>query len=292
MAEPVPPVIRALVAIDRVVQWVAKGELLLRDELIFALVPLERRDAVSHAIYARHRGYRPGGALFDGGLQPWEAALLERRPFPDGGTILVGGAGGGREVTALEARGFRVVAFEPNDVLFESLRTVCARAFRGSYDDLVRAVERGEGPLAEVIAAAPFDGVLFGWSSLAHVIDEDARIRALAAARSLSDGAAVISFITDAPYGPRAARVAATLRRLLGGRARPGERFFPGGGFVRSIDREELARVAEAAGYRVELFHREPLAHALLTAITAASGRAGPEAAARSPASGGGPDPE
>ena len=105
------------------------------------------------------------------GLQVFEETSCEKY-FSKCGTILVGAAGGGRELLALSEKGHIVDAFECNPVLLDACR------------DLLRA----EGLSARVVEAKPgqvpeelgiYDGAVCGWGAYMHVAGRESRVEFL-----------------------------------------------------------------------------------------------------------------
>jgi hypothetical protein len=134
------------------------------------------------------------------GLLSWEAALVDRH-FRDCRTVLVGAAGGGREVVALARRGITVDAFDCSPFLIAAAERVLA----------------DEGLPARVQLAPPdwlpdslgtYDGVLLGWGSYSHVVGRLARVRLLRglAGHLRAGGPFLFSFQTR-PGDPSAQRV-------------------------------------------------------------------------------------
>ena len=97
----------------------------IRDELLLAWIPPAERVALTAALYAGQSTYLPGGPRFEGGLFAWEERALEA--FPRSGRVLLGAAGAGRELGALVARGFEVVAFDPCQPFVDAARGVAPR---------------------------------------------------------------------------------------------------------------------------------------------------------------------
>jgi hypothetical protein len=153
----------------------------------------------------------------------------------------------------------RVTGFDPAERLVEAARRALAdrqpskcRFVVGSYRELVSAVRRDVGPLREVAAAAPFDGVVLGWSSLAYVREPDERAEVLRAIRRLSPrGRVVLSVLSGSPLAPTAWR--RLLARFRPGRppAEPAVRFTPWSGFHAVARPGDGTALAHAAGYRV-----------------------------------------
>jgi hypothetical protein len=149
------------------------------DEVLWAWFSPRRREAINQIIYGSRTTYLPGGVAFERGLFEWERMAIAEPPFPQAGRVLLGGAGGGRELVQLCRRGFDVVAFEPSD-LCEGARQAAATfpksaVVRASYRDLVTAAQEHTGPLASHVLNVSFDAVLFGWSSFDYVFSEDRR---------------------------------------------------------------------------------------------------------------------
>ena len=273
-----PGWVRALLALDRGAQALARLVSVVRDEVLFAWVPPSRRAELTAALYAGQTTYAPGGGTFRAGLFDWERALIEMPPFPRTGRLLVGGAGGGREAVALRDRGYEVVAFEPVAALVRAgVPAVAERPgallIRASYDDLVRAARGEPSPLAPALAAAGVDGVVLGWGSLGHVTEEEDRVALLRAVRAIAPAAPVILSFTDAlapdPRGSRTAALRRGLRRLFAAlgapaRYRPGDRFTPWGGFSRDSDAAAIETLARSAAYDVVFIASNP-GRAMLT---------------------------
>lgn len=268
MVKRAPRWAQAALALDRAAQAGARAVHVLVEEGLKALLDEPERDAVTALVYGEQRSYRPRGVTFEAGLFEWEERALERAAFPVGGRLLLGGAGGGRELAALLERGFEVVAFEPSDLVEAAAELARqhprARVVRAAFVDLVAAVEARRGPLAEHVAR-PFDGVVLGWVSFMHVTAESRREALLRALRVVAPGAVVL--LSFWPRRPERGRLRPALSRALGylGRgAEPDLRFAAHAGFYRALDREGLEALAARTGYRVELYDERGAGHALL----------------------------
>ena len=124
------------------------------------------------------------------GLEEWESRLLDRY-FRDCRTLLVGAAGGGREVVALADKGLEVTAFEC------SLKMV--QAARKLLTDRNLAAEVMEAPPGEVPKLeAEFDGAIVGWGGYMHIPGTAARVRFLEQLRERGppDAPILLSFFT------------------------------------------------------------------------------------------------
>ena len=282
---------RVLQQTGRAVNWVAQAERIVRTEALLAFLAERHRNELTVHTYSQLHAYLPGGQIYEMGLAPWESALLEHPVLPRRGRVLLGAAGGGRELRALAERGYEVYAFEPSDVLREGAERVASefagsRCVSGAYADLARAV-RGLGPLAA--APAPFDLVYFGWGSFTHVLGHLERAAVLAAARTMAPTAPlVLSFWVRWPaFGSRTERARSLVRRMftrVGGAAPPpGLDFDDRAGFGHCFERRELETLAQGAGYAVELFDESGFPHAIL--VPTSSSAAGSEGGTAIPVS-------
>jgi hypothetical protein len=242
------------------------------DVAICAAVPPAMRASLTSWCYSHAgRDYKPGAGPFEDGLHDWEAAALDAAPFPRAGHLLLGGAGGGRELRPILERGFTVTAFEPSQ-LWRAAREVGgtrARVMQGSYSDLVRAVTEHEGPLRS-IADERFDGIVLGWGSLTHVIDADERRALFTALRRVGPSAPVLlsfQLIGSAYYGD--AWLRGWLHRVLRRIGAPGEPCPPGlhftrrAGFIYQFSATELDALAAETGYAVARFTPQWYSHAV-----------------------------
>lgn len=281
MSATIPRWARALLLLDRAVHSTVRLAALARSEVLLAGLDPAQRDAVNAAVFSAEDTYSPGGPTYARGLFAWEREAIGRAPFPPSGRVLLGGGGGGRELSGLCALGYEVVAFEPAPALSDAMLRVAAdlpvaRAYRGSYADLARAARGDGGPLAALVGV-PFDAVVLGWASFTHLTDADARSSLLAALRALAPGAPVLlSYLgpdDDGRANGRVERLRAPLRRWLSlalGRppAAPGEGFVPGAGFFQRFTATEIERLAAEAGYTVASSALEPYPHAVLVPAT------------------------
>ena len=205
----------------------------------------------------------------------WERDALAHPAFPRAGRVLLGGAGGGRELVALTAMGYTVDAFEPAATLFGALAAhpTAGLTLRASYADLMRAASHGEGPLAP-LRGRGYEGVVLGWASFTHLTTDGEAESTLRAVRVIApQTTALVSYLGPDDDGRANGRVEALRPRVraglarLTGRAEPlaGEGFAPGAGFYRRFAPTEFEDLARAAGYDVATHAAEPYPHALLT---------------------------
>lgn len=215
-----------------------------------------------HYASADKRYYRPAYNL--SGLEPWEAAALDAH-FGDCQSVLVGSAGGGREVLAVSRRCSKVDAFECSPHLVEQCKTflrakdVTARIFAAAPDE----VPDGLGT---------YDGAILGWTAYFHIVGRWRRVRMLEQLRRhLRDGGPLLlSFHTrtNSVYDRLSDRIAALVRRVR--RAAPAEpgdwiTTWYGHYFTEQEIRDELAD----GGFELVLFSEEGCPHAVGRALPA-----------------------
>ncbi len=231
------------------------------DEVLCAWFSPRQREAINGIAWSKQAAFLPGGYSFERGLAEWERVATSEPPFPQAGRILLGGAGGGRELAQLCRRGFDVVAFEPS-ALCEGARQVAApfpnsAVIQASYRDLVTAARGHTGPLAPHVLNTSFDAVWFGWGSFNFVLTESDRHDLLCAARKIAPTAPLLfDFVAlrDTENG-RIDRLRPGIRRvckLLGARSArsPGDYFGLGFGCL-APKYGEIEAVAGRSGYRV-----------------------------------------
>jgi hypothetical protein len=280
---PLPLWARALLALDRYARRGFRGYEVLRDELLLGRLDPELYEELTRRAYASERAaYLPGGARFEAGLFDWEAMVLDRIGLPPGARVLLGAAGGGRELSVLLDRGYDVVAFEPNETLLSGARAVSAKAGSGqvlcaSLEHLVESALQGTGPLASV--AGPFDMVLLGWVSLSHLAQPAAHVAVLRAVRTRFPRALVVTSFLVQGEGPtddrrpvaRAARI--VLRAVGGRRSSPKLGYLPRAGVIYRFTREEICRIASESEYTVRHMDTSRDGYAILEPSSAVSSR-------------------
>lgn len=145
------------------------------------------------------------------GLMDWEEAAIGEF-FSGCRRLAVLGAGGGREVLALERRGHQVDGFECNQTLVEFAAGFLPRhGASGSVRLLPRDTTPTEGG---------YDGMIMGWTSYMLIAGRERRISLLRRLHALVPGGAplLLSFLTQPEPLIRLKteyRVARVIRRLL-----------------------------------------------------------------------------
>ena len=249
----------------------------VREELAFLLTSEQEREAINSHINARDPLFPPTSDMYRAGLTEWENAAIRQAALPRGATILVGGAGAGREITALAANGFRAIGFDPNRSLVGQgqgpVRAAGGLLCEGSYDDVIELAELGTGRLRELMKGTHVDCVLMSWGSLSYVLGNDVRVRLLRAWRRLMPEAPLIVSFPTFPPPPAWQEGGITSRpsvlRWLWSRAperwpQPGMRYLPRVGFAMAVDSDVLRELAGASGYVVDAVKLPQYAHALL----------------------------
>lgn len=146
------------------------------------------------------------------GLLDWEKKVIELW-FQECHSIMLTGAGAGREVIALERMGYRVDGFECNPDLVKSgnriLKKIGARAE-------LQLMERDKHP--EVLKQ--YDGVIVGWGMYMLIRGRNTRIHFLKGLHTKirNNGPLLVSFFPrqDRKYYHATARLANLIKALLG----------------------------------------------------------------------------
>lgn len=112
--------------------------------------------------------------LFD-----WEAKWFDYDLPDPPAKLLVGGAGKGREIKELLARGYEIVAFDPAVDCIDEAKNIfqdnnSVVFHTGSYEDLLN--KEGKELRKSIEDPQPYDGVLLGWGRFTHVFGEKMRI--------------------------------------------------------------------------------------------------------------------
>jgi hypothetical protein len=199
--------------------------------------------------------YQPSSSMFRGYLFPWEEnAVTAYFPQPPA-RVLIGGAGGGREVLALAEMGYEVVAFEPSAVLTAAMAVRVAkglntRVYRASYEDMPWLFPARPGePCGSLEAEPDFDAAILGWGSYSHLRTEEQRIRTLSSFAHHVRGPILVSFYQFASNKMASKARTERVRRLL--KIEPGDRFSVYIGFTHDVSAGELTTVAERSGLSI-----------------------------------------
>jgi hypothetical protein len=187
------------------------------------------------------------------GLFDWEREAVDRW-FRDCRTLVVVGAGAGREVLALAATGFEVDGFECNARLVETAAQLLAAQ---DCDARVLPLARDAAPST----SRGYDGLIAGWSAYMLIPGRAQRIAFLHGMAALAEAGApvLLSFFTRPPEHrryPRVARVANVLRRLRRSeRVEVGDDLVPN--FVHRFTEDEIRAELDEGGFEMVAFAAE-----------------------------------
>jgi SAM-dependent methyltransferase len=184
------------------------------------------------------------------GLMDWERNLVERF-VPPGATVLVVGAGSGRDVIPLVERGCSVTGVEPAATSLDMARRLLRE--RHLSATLI------EGFFEDVAVPGRFDVVMFSYYSYSYIPESRRRIAALRkAADHLSDGGRIL--VSHAPL-PSPRPILIRVARITAALCRTDWRLEPGdvitahsGGFhayTHAFQGGELEREAAEAGLQI-----------------------------------------
>jgi hypothetical protein len=160
-------------------------------------------DAFNDVTYGGQRLYRPDAPSFKPELFPWEQRVIAAH-FPEPpASVLIGGAGGGREALALERAGYRIVGFDPAEALVRAFhesprgRGRAVELFAGRYQDLpLLRSANGSPSVVDLRARPPFDAAMFGWASFSHIRSDAERVGALRQLAALTTGPIFLSYFS------------------------------------------------------------------------------------------------
>lgn len=254
--------VRAYFQTERLTQRVSRMIEAVVDGVWLGLLDRPALDRVDEAYYKHWGRYDEDGYNL-GGLFDWEARAVERH-FPQGGSLVVTGAGAGRELLDLIGRGYDAVGYEPNRELVAIGEELTERQGRPG---VLRANERDSFPDAD----ETWDALVVGWSSYMLIPGRGRRVAFLRAARAhLSSGApALLSFYSlssnRTPFVVTAA-IANLIRRAL--RREPveiGDALSPN--YTHHFTREEIESELRDGGFELVQFEQAPYPHAVARAV-------------------------
>lgn len=201
--------------------------------------------------------------LFD-----WEErAMVEFFPQPPA-RILIGAAGGGREMIGLTQKGYDVAGFDPcKDLVDVANNLACSMPFlscvEGSFEDLM------QGTLSAIETHAPYHGVILGWGGLSYIGTQAAQQHLLQKIHSLCpNGPLLMSWFEEKPVNPRHQRMKDILTRI-GLKPRSAHiNYLPDDGWHYAFSHQDISDLARAAGYQVLASRNSsPLPHTVLRPI-------------------------
>lgn len=211
------------------------------------LAESQLRDLDEH--YYRRDGTYRSETWNERGLFGWEQQTIGRS-FSPGSMIIVIACGGGREVLALQALGFKATGYESHTDLCAYARSFLAEH---GFPDHVRQMPRDRFPVD-----ARGDGVLTGWGAYSLIAGREQRVRFLRSAGSAvpGGGAVMLSCFATQIHGPSLRFTSwlagALRRRRTGGPVEPGDTLAPNR--VHVFTRSELMSEVEEAGLVLESY--------------------------------------
>lgn len=238
-----------------------RGGWVLGELLTQALTPDELSRLTTRLYDASHVRYSPAEGLFD-----WEPDWFAAHLPPAPAKLLVGGAGSGREVAPLLARGYAVDAFDavPRFAADCAALPGIGLARCTDFASFARELLEPDGAAKTDFAATPYDAVILGWCSLDHVLVRADRERLLrAACAAAPHGPVLASFhaleceaTTPTSAPGRAAAAGKRLGRLLRAArklddAHVGASLVWHAGFAHYTTRAEIEALAAVVGRRV-----------------------------------------
>lgn len=199
-----------------------------------------------------------GSAFNSSGLRHWEQRAIEKY-FGNCRLILLGSAGGGREVLALSRMGFSVDAFECNLPLVASCRSFLES--QGVESRVIHAV-----PGTVPASLGTYDGAILGWCAYIHIVGRRRRVELLREFRQhLGEGAPFfLSFWTrsDSMSYRLSYRLAKFIRTIR--RAEPiewGDSI--SSTFDRSFTETDIREEFAEAGFDMVFYSEESYGHAV-----------------------------
>lgn len=248
-----------------IIQQIKKG--VLRLELIDEIICLgftgkAFADQIDYLYYEQkihysQRQYNLKG-LFD-----WEQAVIASY-FKQCKTLLVAGAGGGREVISLSKMGFKVDAFECNDKLVKFGNELLYEEDVSSY---IHTVPRDNSLVNKHI----YDGVILGWGMYMLINGKSRRIEFLRNIRRKvgSNAPVLLSFFTRMETTHRFKKIITYANRIRTLFRMPkldiGDRLSPN--LVHFFTENELKEEIEAAGFKLSFYQVAPYGHAVAHAV-------------------------
>ena len=239
----------------------------------FCLGWFDREDLAAATAQAYARWSRYADREYNAsGLSSWEVEVLERH-FAGCRSLLVTGAGGGRECVALARRGLDVVGFDCSPSLVRHAKALLNELGLGAA--IVLAEPDG------VPSGLPvFDGVVVGWGAYMHIPGRGSRIEFLRRLREhVKDGGPILLSFFTRPERSRPLlwtwRIARAVRRLRGSRLAVELGDSLRDTFDHHFTEGEVRGELAEAGFEMLRFAASPYGHAVGVARPAASPAAG-----------------
>lgn len=228
-------------------------------------------DEVTLHQYRRYEVYRSDAHNISG-LMEWEKRVAHDY-FPDGGSVVVAAAGGGREVLALRQMGFAADGFDCADELVDCARTLLNRM---GFNCRLALCDPGDTPSW----TDKYDAIVVGWGGYMHIPGRRRRIEFLRKLRLLAKPGApiLLSFYHRGGKGLRfryTRSIANAIRKVRfdGESLELGDRL--SNTFDHYFTKDEVQSELISAGYTLEYFSTLGYGHAV--GIENSDGSSGPK---------------
>lgn len=262
-----PPALRVFVLLRRLERQASLLAEALSSGLWLGLLSPEQLQQASDHFYCsgRYQNY-PSQAYNQLGLWSWEERALQRH-FQGRSRLLIAGIGGGREVLALQQRGYQVDGFECNpELLHSAQQLMAAQPSANAEPPILKAAPANQCP--DFSQNAPYDGLIVGWATYMHIPGRQRRIAFLRsmAQYACPDAPILLSFMVRGS-GQRSDRLRQQLANGLR-RLRRQERVELGDGLLETLHlhrfiKEEVVEELEQAGFRFVAYHSAEYGHAI-----------------------------
>ncbi len=183
--------------------------------------------------------------LFD-----WEKAAIHAFFPKPPGRVLVGGAGGGREMVALANAGYEVAGFDPARELAQTIpqHVPTERLLGYEICDYAGLIANP----ASLSAFAPYDAVILGWGSLAHVADAATHRKLLEKLRELCPrGPVLLSWLSQPELGRERKALRHRLEPFRPYMKREPVFYDPYLGLIHLFSESDIRELAQQTHYRV-----------------------------------------
>ncbi len=244
---------------DRWLKHVLTGLRAIHQGFWLGILDREALHVVAESEYSSQTIYR---TLYHNlsGLFPWEETVVSRF-FRECHSVLLGAAGGGREMIALSRRGMQVDGFECSGELVEVSRHLVAM----------------EGIDAKVMLSPPdrvpeglgtYDGLIMGWGGYNHIMGRETRVRFLDEFRHhvRPGGPILLSFVIRKPES-RHYRLIVAIARLIRFLRRSPEAIELGDALVDAhfhfFTQDEIRQELEDSGFQLEYYSELGFGHAV-----------------------------
>ena len=168
----------------RIFHLLHSGSQTLFEGFWMGVLPDSVVDIISEKSYVEGNSYT-GAAYLDSGLQFWEDIAIKRF-FPPGCRVLVGSAGGGREVIALTRAGYTAAGFE-------CCRPMVSAGQRALMERAIESRFEWAPPCQMPKDPGKWDAAIVGWNGYTYISPASRRIAFLKSLRGhLQPGAPVL----------------------------------------------------------------------------------------------------